>query len=220
MPALHAGAFECEHRAERRRARRRVASRARARGPAARADDAVGSSARGHRLVRSQPSAHRRAAARARASADVSSSSVQTSGMKYSEVELGSLYQRLLETARQSPDVDAAALATTLPFYTSWAVRVRVPGRDSLPRVRDGGPYINEVTPGYFANCRNTDPSRPRSERCRQRGSAASSRDQRESREALVADRKRDRQMHEDRRRQRCRAPRSSESPRTRDVSR
>jgi putative ABC transport system permease protein len=38
-----------------------------------------------------------------------------------------------------------------LPFYTSWAVQVRIPGRDSVPRVRDGGPYINEVTPGYFA---------------------------------------------------------------------
>ena len=76
--------------------------------------------------------------------------SVQTSGMKYSAVELSALYQRLLETARESPDVGAAALATSLPFNTSWAVRVRVPGRDSLPRVRDGGPYINEVTPGYF----------------------------------------------------------------------
>ena len=76
--------------------------------------------------------------------------SVQTSGMKYSGVELRSLYQRLMQTATESPNVRAAALATSLPFNTSWAVRVRVPGRDSLPRVHDGGPYINEVTPGYF----------------------------------------------------------------------
>jgi predicted permease len=76
--------------------------------------------------------------------------SVQTSGMHYSGREVFSLYQRLLQAATESPDVRAAALATTLPFSTSWAVRVRVPGRDSLPRVRDGGPYINEVTPGYF----------------------------------------------------------------------
>jgi putative ABC transport system permease protein len=76
--------------------------------------------------------------------------SVQTSGIRYSAVELRSLYDRLLQTAIESPNVRSAALATSLPFNTSWAVRVRVPGRDSLPRVHDGGPYINEVTPGYF----------------------------------------------------------------------
>jgi predicted permease len=76
--------------------------------------------------------------------------SIQTSGVNYSGVELATLYQRLLETARSSPGVQSAALATALPFYNSWAVRVRVPGRDSLPRVREGGPYMNEVTPGYL----------------------------------------------------------------------
>ena len=38
----------------------------------------------------------------------------------------------------------------SLPFYTSWGTRVSVPGRDSLPRVRDGGPYFNGVTSGYL----------------------------------------------------------------------
>jgi putative ABC transport system permease protein len=76
---------------------------------------------------------------------------VQTDGMQYTDRDVATLYERLLETAQSSPGVTFAALASSLPFYTSWAVRVRVPGRDSLPRVRDGGPYINEVTPDYFA---------------------------------------------------------------------
>jgi putative ABC transport system permease protein len=76
---------------------------------------------------------------------------VQTSGVSYTSRELAALYARLLEVAQASPGVHSAALATSLPFNTSWAVRVRVPGRDSLPRVREGGPYGNEVTPGYFA---------------------------------------------------------------------
>ena len=41
-------------------------------------------------------------------------------------------------------------MTTSLPFWTSWGTSVSVPGRDSLPRVRDGGPYFNGVTPGYL----------------------------------------------------------------------
>ena len=76
---------------------------------------------------------------------------LQTTGSEYTKAEAAALYKRLLESAQSSPAIEAAALAATLPFYTSWAERVRVPGRDSLPYVRDGGPYVNEITPGYFA---------------------------------------------------------------------
>ena len=77
--------------------------------------------------------------------------SVQTGGTPYSGREARALFENLLMTAKATPGVQAAALSTTLPFYTSWAVRVRIPGRDSLPRVKDGGPYMNEITPDYFA---------------------------------------------------------------------
>jgi predicted permease len=44
-----------------------------------------------------------------------------------------------------------ADLATTAtPFGTGYGVQVRIPGRDSLPRVPTGGPYILSVSPGYF----------------------------------------------------------------------
>ena len=75
---------------------------------------------------------------------------MQTSGMRYTPTELSLLYQRLLETARHDPSVNAAALALTLPFSTSWAGPVHIPGRDSLPRVADGGPYMNAVTTDFF----------------------------------------------------------------------
>ena len=75
---------------------------------------------------------------------------VQTAGTQYTAVEVAMLYQRLLETIEGSSTTGSAALSTSLPFYNSWAVRVRVPGRDSMPRVKDGGPYIGEVTPRYF----------------------------------------------------------------------
>jgi len=75
---------------------------------------------------------------------------VETQGTRLSSDERRAMYVRLLQSMQGSPDVQAAALATSLPFYTSWAVSVKIPGRDSIPRVADGGPYISEVTPGYF----------------------------------------------------------------------
>ena len=40
--------------------------------------------------------------------------------------------------------------AGTLPFVSSWAVRLSVPGLAERPVVQDGGPYISAVEPGYF----------------------------------------------------------------------
>ena len=76
---------------------------------------------------------------------------VATQGVQQTAAEVKQLYQRLLASMNDASEIQAAALATSLPFYTSWAVKVRIPGRDSIPRVHDGGPYISEVTPGYFA---------------------------------------------------------------------
>jgi predicted permease len=77
-------------------------------------------------------------------------SEINTSGLKLSRSETLSLYARLLDVAEHSPEVEGAALASSLPYYTSLATPLFVPGRDSLPRVRDGGPYYNGVTPEYF----------------------------------------------------------------------
>jgi predicted permease len=75
---------------------------------------------------------------------------LNTSGLRYSRAEIEALYQRLEGVALASKGVESAAIATSLPFWTSWGTAVSVPGRDSLPRVRDGGPYFNGVSPGYL----------------------------------------------------------------------
>jgi predicted permease len=64
--------------------------------------------------------------------------------------ETDALYRRLLEAARAVPGAQSAAVAVGLPFSSSWAEAVSVPGRDSLPLTADGGPYFNAVSGDFF----------------------------------------------------------------------
>jgi predicted permease len=59
-------------------------------------------------------------------------------------------YERALERVRGLPGVEAAALAVGTPFNTSFTIDLRVPGWDSIPEMKGGGPYVNAVTAGYF----------------------------------------------------------------------
>jgi predicted permease len=47
------------------------------------------------------------------------------------------------------PEVESA-VGTATPFGVTYAISLRVPGLDSLPRLPGGGPYLFSVTPGYF----------------------------------------------------------------------
>jgi hypothetical protein len=49
------------------------------------------------------------------------------------------------------PAVANAALSIGIPFRSSLAIRFKIDGRDSLPRLSSGGPYANGVSPTYFA---------------------------------------------------------------------
>ncbi|HKG91539.1 MAG TPA: ABC transporter permease [Gemmatimonadaceae bacterium] len=69
----------------------------------------------------------------------------------YKPPAVDALYRRMEERVRTMPGVAAAAVGVSLPFSSSYAVDLRVPGLDSLPSLADGGPYINGVTPGWFA---------------------------------------------------------------------
>lgn len=60
-------------------------------------------------------------------------------------------YLRATERIRQLPGVEHAALTIGMPFQSSFGVGLRVPGRDSLPRLPSGGPNISAVTAEYFA---------------------------------------------------------------------
>jgi predicted permease len=56
-----------------------------------------------------------------------------------------------LEQLRQRhPDIEAAGFSVGGPFLGNWATSVRVPGRDSLPRLPGGGPYYFAVTEGVI----------------------------------------------------------------------
>lgn len=56
-----------------------------------------------------------------------------------------------LERVRRLPGIQHAALAIGMPFQSWFSVRLRLPGRDSLPRLPTGGPNISAVTAEYFA---------------------------------------------------------------------
>ncbi len=60
-------------------------------------------------------------------------------------------YTAALERARTLPGVTHAAIAVGTPFGSSFQVKLRVPGLAELPRLPGGGPYIQAVSPGYFA---------------------------------------------------------------------
>jgi predicted permease len=58
------------------------------------------------------------------------------------------LIQRALGT---NPDVARTALGVSAPFLSGVAVRVEVPGRDSLPPETGGAIHVNAVTPDFFS---------------------------------------------------------------------
>lgn len=51
---------------------------------------------------------------------------------------------------RMSGVARTTLVAGTMPFVSSWAVSLTVPGVPERPRVESGGPYIHAVEPGYF----------------------------------------------------------------------
>jgi len=60
------------------------------------------------------------------------------------------VYLRAIERLQDLPGVVAAA-GTSSPLQWAWATKLAVPGRDSLPQLPGGGPYYQEVTPGYLS---------------------------------------------------------------------
>ena len=69
----------------------------------------------------------------------------------YSRQEADAIFRRMLERVDALPEVERAAITVATPFRSMLAQRLRIPGRDSLPRPRSGGgPYLTGVTDGYF----------------------------------------------------------------------
>src|SRR5690606_31543817 len=49
------------------------------------------------------------------------------------------------------PGVEHSAVASSLPFSSSYSTGLRIPGRDSLPALPGGGPYVNAVSADFLA---------------------------------------------------------------------
>ena len=60
-------------------------------------------------------------------------------------------YDQTLARMRSLPGVERASLAINSPFWTMNSTRIRLMDRDSTPRIAEGGPYYNGVSPEYFA---------------------------------------------------------------------
>jgi predicted permease len=84
---------------------------------------------------------------------DVSHLLVATVSLPPADVDASvsdAIYLRMLERVRTYPGIAAAAASVGTPFGWSHATDVRASGRDSIPQVKDGGPYFFAVTPDYF----------------------------------------------------------------------
>ncbi|MEX2154934.1 MAG: ADOP family duplicated permease [Gemmatimonadaceae bacterium] len=59
-------------------------------------------------------------------------------------------HRTLVDVARQVSGVERAAISVTVPFYGGVSVGIWVPGRDSVPVLPSGGPYVTAVGEEYF----------------------------------------------------------------------
>jgi predicted permease len=69
----------------------------------------------------------------------------------YRPAEINQLNLQMLARLEGLPGVEAAAATVGHPFGWATSCSVSVPGRDSIPQLKTGGPYCQRVTPGYFA---------------------------------------------------------------------
>ncbi|HTR21616.1 MAG TPA: ABC transporter permease [Gemmatimonadales bacterium] len=76
--------------------------------------------------------------------------SVNLEALGYKRPAINAMYQRMRERVAQVPGVTGASLSIGTPFQTSYGYSVSVPGIDSIPVVKTGGPYLSAITPDYF----------------------------------------------------------------------
>jgi predicted permease len=70
-------------------------------------------------------------------------------GVKLDSVQTVALRQRLLQAAKTIPGVENAALASSVPFWSTWSTGLYVAGIDTVGRL--GQFDLNAVSPEYFA---------------------------------------------------------------------
>jgi hypothetical protein len=68
-----------------------------------------------------------------------------------SAVVLEQQYAIVARELAGDPEVERMAIGVTAPFLSGVAVRIEVPGLDSLPPETGGAIYVNAVTPDFFS---------------------------------------------------------------------
>ncbi|MEP6473131.1 MAG: ABC transporter permease [Gemmatimonadota bacterium] len=69
----------------------------------------------------------------------------------FAPADIPRAFDAMRNAVLHAPGVEQAALSVGSPFSWSFANGIKVPGRDSLPRPKQGGPYTQSVTANYFA---------------------------------------------------------------------
>lgn len=64
---------------------------------------------------------------------------------------INDLYLRMVERLERLPGVERVAASMGHPLGSGFAFGLSVPGRDSIPNLGSGGPYVYAVTPDFFA---------------------------------------------------------------------
>jgi predicted permease len=73
-----------------------------------------------------------------------------TAGLDWGRSRTQGLYAAALERVRALPEVEAAALGTSVPMWSALYASIRLPGQDSVAEPTDGGPYYSPVSADYF----------------------------------------------------------------------
>jgi putative ABC transport system permease protein len=68
----------------------------------------------------------------------------------YTQPQVENLFAQMEARVKRLGGLASASVGVALPFSSSYAAYFRIPGRDSLPQVPDGGPYVNAVDAGFF----------------------------------------------------------------------
>ncbi|HEV8304503.1 MAG TPA: ABC transporter permease [Gemmatimonadales bacterium] len=76
--------------------------------------------------------------------------SLNFAGLGLQRADIDALYEQVHERLTHLPGVGSASLSVGDPLGWSFAIGLWVPGRDSLPRTSEGGPYFTAATPDYF----------------------------------------------------------------------
>lgn len=68
----------------------------------------------------------------------------------FNEIEQQQLFRDGLERLSRIPGVSRVSTTAGVPYGWSWAEELTIPGIDSIPTPRTGGPYVDGVGAGYF----------------------------------------------------------------------